>query len=229
MKAFRKSATVAVALALAFAQPANAFVEFDPTGGGDGAGGGGFGDGGYGGYGGGGRYEEVEPDYGNAIGDSLGEGGFGDIVESDAKLPTVTVIGRRSPESWYYWSNVVDITVTAPQLWPRESNEVAPDDPVTKEQCISNCNTRQSLANDLCAIAAAKAAARDTYIAIGAGFVVGAAISWRLTLLAGAPAGYAAYLVTRDIARDFSSQANLVCLATAAQAHIKCLTGKCHV
>jgi hypothetical protein len=98
---------------------------------------------------------------------------------------------------------------------------------VQRQTCIANCDQKQKIANDLCAVSAAKVAASGTTAAIGIAFAVGGVMTWKGGMLLGAPAGFGAYLIANQLAKDHAATVNLACLGKAAQDHVSCISGTC--
>jgi hypothetical protein len=143
---------------------------------------------------------------------------------ADVQLEGVTVWGKRdlAPFPSVYKIYVPPVT---PPPTPRDPG--GPPDPAQQKACIDACDQKQKIANDLCAAAAAKAAANNTVAAIGIGYAVGAVLTWKGSLVLGTAGGFGAYVIANQLAKDHAATLNLYCIGKAAQDHAGCVTGTC--
>ncbi len=157
-------------------------------------------------------------------GNSSGSVSGGGYTGSYSSLPEITVIGTR-PDTL---SNVYVINVPYTQNLPNADRDPgSPVDPAKQKACIDACDQKQKIAQDLCAVAAAKAAASSTVTAIGIGFAAAGGLSMVGGIKLGAPGGFAAYYVANQMAKDHAANLSMACLARAAQDHANCVTGVC--
>jgi hypothetical protein len=161
--------------------------------------------------------------WGNAFGTSIGQGA------ADTTLEGVTIVGKREGKlsPIYLISVPFAGIVPTPSLDRTGGDPAAPPDPAKQQACIDTCDQKQKIAKDLCDVAAAKASASGTVASIGIGFAVGSVVSWKGTMLLGAPAGFGAYLAANQFAKDHAATLNLACIGKAAQNRVDCVTGVC--